>query len=82
MKEKKKEATFKKLHGDNRIVRMEERLVYLATHPFDCDLKEELKCLLEEEGEDESTKLNEEKEKQRRDREKLIRYKNMIRREI
>ena len=26
--------------------------------------------------------MNEEKEKQRRDREKLIRYKNMIRREI
>ena len=43
LKERKKQATFKKLHGENRLVRMEERLVYLATHPFDCDIKAELK---------------------------------------
>ena len=59
MKERKKEATFKKLHGENKLVRMEERLVYLATHPFDCDIKNELKELLEDENSDESTRLNE-----------------------
>lgn len=54
--------------------------MYLATHPFDGDVKAELRELIDDEGTDNATKLNEEKEKYKREGEKLIRYKNMIRR--
>lgn len=61
---------------------MSEKLVYLATHPFDGDVKMELKNLLDEKHSDQFTKRDEEREKRKREGEKLIRYKNMIRREI
>jgi hypothetical protein len=46
LKEKKRDATVRKLSVENRFTRLAERLTYLATHPFDVDLKVELKQLL------------------------------------
>jgi hypothetical protein len=52
----------------------------LATHPFDGDVKAELRELVDGEGAEDMTRANEEKEKDKREGEKLIRYKNMLRR--
>ncbi len=46
LKEKKRDATVRKLSVENRFTRLAERLTFLATHPFDVDLKVELKQLL------------------------------------
>lgn len=72
----------KKLQVSGKLNRILEQIVFLATHPFDGDVKKELKALLGDRANEEYDRLDEEKQKQRRQGEKLMRYKNMIRREI
>lgn len=72
----------KKLQVSGKLNRILEQLVFLATHLFDGDVKKELKALLGDRANEEYDRLDEEKQKQRRQGEKLMRYKNMIRREI
>ena len=69
LKEKKKEKGFKKLHGENKLNRLFERLVYLATHPFEGEVKQELKALILAENDDteENAKVSEEKERCKRE---------------
>ena len=68
LKEKKKDSMFRKLNVEGKFNRLAERLVYLATHPFDGDVNKELRNLIDGDIEEEHiNSLDEEKEKQRRE---------------
>lgn len=59
LKEKKKSSVAKKLAVEGKLNRVLERLVYLATHPFDGDVKKELKALLDSKTNEEFNQLDE-----------------------
>lgn len=82
LREKKKATGFKRVHGQNKFNRLAERLIYLATHPFEGNIRHELQLLLADDDTHEYAILNEEKETYKHEGEKLVRYKNMIRRQI
>lgn len=48
LKEKKKKSTTKKLEINGKLTRIAEKMTYLATHPFDGDVKKSLKELIDE----------------------------------
>lgn len=58
LKEKKKKAMVKKLQVSGKLNRILEQLVYLATHPFDGDVKKELKTLLGDKANEDFDRLD------------------------
>lgn len=83
LKDRKKALTIKKLEEEGKFRRLTERLTDLAQHTFELDLKQELKTMLD--SSDRDTRLmrqDEEKERMKKEGEKLLRYKNMVRKEI
>jgi chromosome segregation ATPase len=83
LKQQKKNLTIKKLEEEGKFRRLTEKLTDLARHTFDIDLKQELKAMLD--SSDRDTHLmrqDEEKERMKKEGEKLLRYKNMVRKEI
>lgn len=83
LKDTKRALTIKKLEEEGKFRRLIEKLTHLAEHTFDIDLKHELKVMLD--SSDKETHLlrqDEEKERMKKEGEKLLRYKNMVRKEI